>query len=430
MRDKLAKLISVFKKDGIKKATGKVLRYSKGFIKSHMGLAYRIDFKKHRDGYLELIKEATRDTERVLIWRSSFGWDVPLFQRPQHIARAMARTGSTVFYEVTPMTDDVKGIKKAENGLYLVNFQNKHLSELLLTELDGFSGPKYLQFYSTDWTMSVDYVNSFITRGYKILYEYIDDLSPKLAGTKELPVNVREKYEAAMSDSENYFMVTTADLLFEDAKNRRGQRRLCFSTNGVDYGFFRDTSDEVTFDVDFMKVLETGKPLVGYYGAMAEWFDYDLIKMIDNTDRFTVVLFGIRYDDSLDRSGILDLKNVFFMGPRNYDVLKYYASKIDILTIPFVINDITKATSPLKLFEYMALHKPIVTSAMNECMKYRSAMIGHNADEFISLLDTALEKAKDPEYIALLDREARENSWSAKAEIITEMLASAEKGDG
>lgn len=426
MNDKLAKLISVFKKDGLKTASAKVLRYAKGFIKSHMGLAYRIDFKKNRDGYLELIKEAINDTKRVLIWRSSFGWDVPLFQRPQHIARAMAKTGSTVFYEVTPMTDNVKGIKKAETGLYLVNFQNKYVGDLLLSALDGFFGPKYLQFYSTDWTMSVDYVNSFVKKGYKILYEYIDDLSPKLAGTKELPVNVCEKYEAAMSDSENYYMVTTADLLLEDAKNRRGKRHLCFSTNGVDYDFFNDMSNEVTLDDDFKKVLERGKPLVGYYGAMAEWFDYDLIKKIDATDRFTVVLFGIRYDDSLDRSGILGLKNVCFMGPRNYDVLKYYANKLDILTIPFVINDITKATSPLKLFEYMALHKPIVTSAMNECMKYSSAMIAHNADEFITLLDTALEKANDPEYIALLDREARENSWSAKAEIITEMLTSAE----
>ena len=101
---------------------------------------------------------------------------------------------------------------------------------------------------------------------------------------------------------------------------------------------------------------------------------------------------------------------------------------MDILTIPFVINDITQATSPLKLFEYMALHKPIVTSAMQECMNYKSVMIGNSHDHFIEMLDKAATLVADEEYLKLLDEEARENDWSHKAKLMVELLQKNESG--
>lgn len=50
--------------------------------------------------------------DRIIIWRSSFGWNVPLYQRPQHIANNLAKQKCLVFYEITKMTDDVDTIKK------------------------------------------------------------------------------------------------------------------------------------------------------------------------------------------------------------------------------------------------------------------------------------------------------------------------------
>ena len=86
-----------------------------------------------------------------------------------------------------------------------------------------------------------------------------------------------------------------------------------------------------------------------------------------------------------------------------------------------MINDITKATSPLKLFEYMALGKPIVTTAMTECKKYKSVFISDNYDEFVSLIDVAIN-IKDSEYFNLLEKEALENTWYEKAKIIIELI--------
>lgn len=423
MKEKISKVISVFKKDGVRVAAGKVARYIKTYFKKHMGLKYKADFKKNEALYAEMIGEALKDShDRVLVWRSSFGWNVPLFQRPQHISNALSDKGCLVFYEVTSMTDDVVAIKKQKDRLYLVNFDNSKISSLLFSKLDKHERPKYLQFYSTDWTMSLDYVKGFADRGYKILYEYIDDISPLLAGTKVLPKNISDKYEWAMSSPDKVLCVVTADRIRDDVVSKRGDKNLCFAANAVDYDFFADLTGECELDRDFLEVLQSGKALVGYYGAMAKWLDYDLISKINDTGRFTVVLFGIRYDDSLDASGILSLENVKFLGPRDYKVLKYYASKLDILTIPFVINDITRATSPLKLFEYMALKKPVVTSKMDECEKYATPFIAHDHDEFISLLDKAYRMKDDEGLIAALDKEARENSWGARADAMIELL--------
>ena len=65
------------------------------------------------------------------------------------------------------------------------------LLHLLFEELKNITKPKYIQIYSTDCTISLDMLKKYISEGYKILYEYIDDLSPALVGTNELPKNIK-----------------------------------------------------------------------------------------------------------------------------------------------------------------------------------------------------------------------------------------------
>ncbi len=142
--------------------------------------------------------------------------------------------------------------------------------------------------------------------------------------------------------------------------------------------------------------------------------------------KYQIVLFGIKYDDSYEKAGLDKLENVHFLGARDYQVLQNYASKIDVLTIPFLINDITKATSPVKLFEYMALNKPIVTTDMDECRKYESVLIGRDHAEFIDKLDEAIKKKSDSSYMKLLDKEALENTWEEKAKLIIEKMRECE----
>ena len=292
---------------------------------------------------------------------------------------------------------------------------------MLMRELERVDKPKFVQLYSTDWKLSVETIRDYMARGYGFIYEYIDHISPELAGTSTLPKNISDKYDYVMSHDDTY-VVVTADLLRQDVIAKRGEKNLAFSSNGVDYDFFQTEDEEYAFEPEFQKILDLGKPIVCYYGALAKWFDYELLKKIAETDKYSVVLFGIKYDESYDEN-MAGEQNVYFMGPRDYSVLKHYARKADVLTIPFLINDITRATSPVKIFEYMAMHKPVVTTDMNECRKYSSVLIGHDHEEFLQQLEKAMELRNDPAYMAQLDKDARDNDWSQKAQAIIDVIA-------
>lgn len=422
MKEKISKLVNVYKKYGcigfIKKAYAYVIA---NYI-DRISLKVFFHQKKYQKQIEEILKN--EDYDRIILWRSSFGYHVPLFQRPQHIANNLSKNKCLVFYEVTTMSDKVKTLKKHSDNLYLFNFNNIALNKILTKVLEQQTKPKYIQLYSTDWKLSIQNIKDYMNHGYGFIYEYIDHISPELAGTKTIPQNIIDKYDYVMENTDVYIVVT-ADLLKEDVVQKRGTKNLVFSSNGVDYNFFKTFDDTYPYEEEFLEVIHKGKPILCYYGALAKWFDYDLLKKIAKTNRYSIVLFGIKYDESFDEN-LKEEENIYFFGPRDYTVLKNYAKKADILMIPFKINDITKSTSPVKIFEYMALHKPIVTTDMNECRKYKSVFIGKNHDDFLKKLTQALKKKDDSNYIVLLDKEARDNDWSQKAKAIIEAIQKGE----
>ena len=417
MKEKISKLINVYKKYGFIGFLKKLKAY---IIANYLDkISFKVMFNKRK--YRNIIKSILEKNsyDRIILWRSSFGYNVELFQRPQHIANNLAKNKCLMFYEVTTMTDKVKTIKKHSNNLYLFNFNNISLNKILMEELAKVNKPKYIQLYSTDWKLSVLDIQNYLDKGYKLIYEYIDHLSPELAGTKDLPQNIIEKYEYVMKNKDVY-VITTADLLEQEVIKKRGKENLAFSSNGVDYDFFQKYED-YELDDEFKDILEKGKPILMYYGALAKWFDYELIKKLAKTNKYSIVLFGIKYDEAYDEA-MNNEENIYFLGSRNYQVLKYYAKCADVLMIPFLINDITKSTSPVKIFEYMALHKPIVTTKMPECLKYESVLIGNNHKEFMKKIDEAINLQDDKKYIKLLDKEAKENDWSKKAKVIVDLI--------
>lgn len=425
MKDKLSKIKSLIKKYGLIKTLKKVTSY---ILSKVINLIHSLNFVRNRKVSKlldKIIKENSYD--RIIIWRSNFGWNVPLFQRPQHIALNLSKQKCLVFYEVTHFTDKVKDIREVNKNLILINLENKSIQKILFSKLKNIDKHKYIQIYSTDWNMKVEELKQYIQNGYKIIYEYIDEINPILSGTKEIPINIKEKYEYMLKDKENIFVVVTADKLKEDIIQKRGTEKLVFVCNGVDYEHYQKIDKTFEFDKTFQGILKQRKPIIGYYGAFASWFDYELVgNLAKRRPNYNIVLIGTKYDDSLEKSNIEKLENVYFLGTRDYKILKNYANKFNVCTVPFVINDITKATSPLKIFEYMALGKPIITTAMNECKKYKSIFIANNQKEFVDLIDKALVLNENA-YYKILKQEALENTWESKARNIINTLKKGEK---
>ena len=235
MKEKVSKLVNVYKKYGFIGFCKKLYAYVKANYMDKISFKVMFHKKKYHEEIRNILKNNKYD--RIILWRSSFGYNVPLFQRPQHIANNLAKNKCLVFYEVTTMTDKVKTLKKHSNNIYLINFNNIALNKILMQELSKINKPKYIELYSTDWKLSVENIKDYMHNGYGFIYEYIDHLSPELAGTKNIPENIIDKYEFAMSNKDVYIVVT-ADLLKEDVIQHRGNINMAFSTNGVDYDFF------------------------------------------------------------------------------------------------------------------------------------------------------------------------------------------------
>jgi len=217
-------------------------------------------------------------------------------------------------------------------------------------------------------------------------------------------------------------VVTTADKLYRDAQAHR-TRNFTLVTNGVEFEHFSRSFSDNDMPDELRPIIKGRRKIIGYFGALASWFDYELVlKVVRERPDYEVVLIGFDYDGSSQPYHLDKEPRIHVIGPVNYRNLPRYACWFDVATIPFMINDITESTSPIKLFEYMALGKPIVTTDMPECRKYGSVHVAKSHDEFIVALDNALLTRDDPEYLALLKQEALENTWMAKAENIADLI--------
>lgn len=425
MKDKISKFINVTKRDGLLKTIKKAITYIMANYINKINIRKRLKFKLEKDKISNQIDEILSSKyDRILVWRGSFGWNVPLFQRPQQIANCLINKNCLVLYEVTRMTDKVDFIKKEKNNLYLVDYEISKFEKLLFEKLKNINKPKYLQLYSTCWDVKKEEVDMYINNGFKMLYEYIDDLNPILAGTDKLPQNVKEIHDYVINHKE-VLVVTSADLLYKDMLDKRNSStNIILSSNGVDINHFTLAKFETIPLMENLK--QKYKTIIGYYGALASWFDYDLVtKLAKKYTDIAFVLIGIKYDTSFDKSKIVDIPNIKYLGAVDYKNLPSYAHYFNIAWIPFVINEITLATNPIKVFEYMALDKYIITSALPECKKYKSVNIANNFEYFCKLINDYRFNFNN-EYRALLKQEAEYNSWEHKAEEILNLLKSSE----
>jgi len=70
----------------------------------------------------------------------------------------------------------------------------------------------------------------------------------------------------------------------------------------------------------------------------------------------------------------------------------------------------------------LAGSKPIVSTNLNECNKYKSVIISTSANDFTRKLKEALKLGKDKKYLKLLESEAKENSWHDRVKKIDKAL--------
>ena len=411
----------VLKEDGLIEVIKRVLRYIKRRIKDKLdnnALTYRKNYEEANAIFHKILKK--EKFKAVVVFDSRVGWNIPLFQRSQHMANELTDDGYLYFYRTSEQFDPhVKTVEKLKDRLYLVNMANFALQNAMFDLLKEYKGHKFLSLYSTDVYLDEQYIKEkYIDNGFKIIYEYIDELSDEISG--HLPDFVYDRHKNIIEDKSN-IAVGSADKLIEEIEEIRGKENVAMITNGVQYDHWQYRSDEVPEKLK--DIVSKGNPIIGYFGALAKWFDYELLKKVaKERPNYEIVLIGFLYDNSFKDSKIDELENVHYLGIVDYKELNQYSQYFTISTIPFLLNDITESTSPVKLFEYMAMGHPIVTTNMRECRKYKSVLIGKSHEDFIEKLDFALTLDKKDEYYNYLKEEALANTWKEKAAILDRLI--------
>jgi len=366
---------------------------------------------KHQDELTRILE--TYPNQSIMILPPLVDWNIPLFQRPQHLARNIAKQDILYFF-CTPngLYDNIDGFEEVSAGCYITNRFD------LVDQIE--SRNKVYDLSSTDNGTDWSFVRTRLDRGDQIIYQYIDEISEEISG-HEIPKSLFEKHFNILKD-ERCIVIPSATKLEEDVKEHR-TKNYKLVTNGVEIEHFSQLITKEEYPTLVNDLLKKNKPIIGYFGAFANWFDYALvIKLATERPNLEILLLGVDYDGSIKKYNLEAYDNITIAGPIDYKELPKYAAAFSVSTIPFLINDITESTSPIKLFEYMAMGKPIVTTDMPECRKYDSVFIGKTHEAFIDKIDEALELQNDKNYIKLLKKEALENSWEAKAEDIAGMI--------
>jgi glycosyltransferase involved in cell wall biosynthesis len=361
----------------------------------------------HHCAQLQEILNHQPASRKMLIFPPGLDWQAQLFQRPQQLARALAALDVLVFY-VQPEHSRrfsgrrFSGFKQLEDNLYLAH-----------TPLETF------QILDRPWVHAFTWNQAYLMRlpGTRVLYDYVDDLQAFEGRLSDL----QQKHRWLLQHAR--IVLATAQRLYQQVQADRPDALLC--PNGVDYERFAPLKDlqPEALPQDLASIRGKDRTTIGYYGALARWLDYDLLReLVSKRKQLSFVLIGPDHDGTLAASGLLASENVHWLGAKPYDQMPRYLQGFDVAMIPFRLNEITHATSPLKLFEYFAGGKPVVATPMQESARYPGVLTASEATGFARQIEHALELRHDPDYLRTIDQVARQNTWQQRARQILDAM--------
>lgn len=176
--------------------------------------------------------------------------------------------------------------------------------------------------------------------------------------------------------------------------------------NAVDYAHFAGEPEK------------TGAPVVaGYAGALERWFDVAAVQAAATTEpQCRFVLAGRMEYAAIESLGTLG--NVEFLGEVPYARLPEVYAGFRVGLIPFLVNELTLATNPIKLYEYFSRGLPVVTAPLPEVEAFGDLVyVASSPADFAMQVSHALAE-EDPERRARRKEVARQESWEARAAAI------------
>ncbi len=367
----------------------------------------------HRYG--PLFPDASRKigTGHDVIWLGVIDWHFRI-QRPQHLATNLADRGARVFYISLVFEPAGEGgrfriIDTPHLGVFEVRLRletastesiYRGLSKTAVREINlaldelvtalGIRAPVVMVEYPTWHDVAYGIAGATV----------VDDCLDLATGFSNAAKSLGAAEDELVAHAD--LVVAASQPLVEHVAK---QRSSVLIRNAADVEFFAPArTDRVAGD----------KPVIGYFGAIAEWFNIEWIEHCAAArPDWQFRLIG--RTDGCDTSRAERLPNVRFYGEKPYQELPGMLREFDVAVIPFKLVELIRCTNPVKLYEYMAAGKAVVAAPMPEVVAATDMVyIAEDAPSFLDRLTQAV--AEDgPELRSRRQAWAREHNWANRA---------------
>lgn len=362
-----------------------------------------------------------------VIFISPIGWDNSGgAHRPVQFARALARRGHAVTY----VEIEKSRTPPASENPRVLNFEQLGWDELNLVRawygFDYTTPPGRdvqlnvptenggVVICSAPFRPALEYLPALAAAGYAIVYDVLDDISEMRPLGVYCYDDAAEQYLAAQSD----LIVTLSPRLREKFRTHPNGTLI---RDGIDRAPFQQTAPRAKQNGSTERAdeLARGEITVGFWGTMWEYnLDVPLLQNITRARPNWQWHFIGAYDLDPTRPSLaqtLVAPNVHFHSTVSRETLARYAESFDVCILPTPVTPFNLARDPLKVYEYLACYKPVVSTNLEQLANMPYVYLAHDADEFLNHIERAAREKIDH---AALDAYLQEQTWDKRTDAL------------
>ncbi|SDB46490.1 glycosyltransferase [Pseudomonas sp. NFACC13-1] len=347
-------------------------------------------------------------------------------QRPQNLAKELARAGQTTFYVSNHFIDDDAPGFEAEplegsQRLFQIRFKVRGAPAIYHAPPSAAAIGQLCQGLAMLLqSANVGAVDCIVQHAYwfplarrvpnaTLVYDCMDHHE----GFGNVAQELLDLEIALMRRAD--LLVATSDWIEQHGK--RENRNVEVIRNACEFGFFSQRPDKVYRD-------PANRQIIGYYGVIAEWFDLDLVKRVAQSfPQHLILLIGS--DTVQAKKYFKACPNVVLEGEVPYAALPYYLYAMDVCLLPFKVMPLTLATNPVKVYEYLSAGKPVVSVKLPELSQFGELVRAvEEPIGFISAIRDVLDALPEASTAPKARQSfARGQTWQHRAASLREAIA-------
>lgn len=339
-------------------------------------------------------------------------------QRPHFIAENLSNNGFSVeYFSITPLFKQKiskKGISNTLNVIdsYVLPYSSKFQ---LIKMINRFLVRRILKDnYNIVILTSPEqynYIKNNINKNTKIIYECMDNMPFFYQKEKRLIIEDEERKLCNKSD----LIIITSEYLKNKFINN-------YNIDIRKMHVIRNAFNDKMIDFNTEKIRLKSPNLV-YIGTISKWIDSDTLGYFaSKNEKYTIYLIG-PYENDI-KIKLNKYKNIIFTGKIKHEDIGKYISSGDIMIIPFVINELIEGVDPVKLYEYLAFGKVVVSSHWKELdyfpKSHNSEIYFYDSKNQFDIIVNRLFEKKFSNHIN--DQFILENSWDSRIKKYSEVI--------